>query len=150
MGDYVMAAVMAAAPPLPRPGLRSPGARGLSALCPQRVRGGSHQPGGGRPSGGAPSPSSPTTLSTTSPTPSCWPGSSPPRSGRSWPTSGTLRSESLSTSSTGRVPPAASSLRLWRLGISKAVSVVGFLEPDLYERLRKGLESGRHFIILNY
>ena len=28
------------------------------------------------------------------------------------------------------------------LGISKAVSVVGFLEPDLYERLRKGLETG--------
>ena len=30
--DYVMAAVMAAAPPLPRPGLRSPGARASPLL----------------------------------------------------------------------------------------------------------------------
>ena len=43
-----------------------------------------------------------------------------------------------------KVHPAEDELltELLVLGISKAVSVVGFLEPDLYERLRKGLESG--------
>ena len=43
-----------------------------------------------------------------------------------------------------KVHPAEDELltELLVLGISKAVSVVGFLEADLYERLRKGLESG--------
>ena len=43
-----------------------------------------------------------------------------------------------------KVHPAEDELlmELLVLGISKAVSVVGFLEPDLYDRLRKGLESG--------
>ena len=43
-----------------------------------------------------------------------------------------------------KVHPAEDELltELLVLGISKAVSVVGFLEPDLYERLRKGLETG--------